>query len=247
MLGVFVTAFYSFRMYFLVFHGEERFGKDHGEHHDHEGDHDDEEVSADHHHGLAPGQKPHESPWVVTLPLVLLAIPSVVIGFFTIEPMLFGSWFKGVIHIAESHEAMAELAHEFHGPVAMALHGVTSLPFMLAMSGVAVAWFFYMVRPDIPAKIQRAFSAVHALLENKYFFDRFNEVVFAGGARLLGRGLWKAGDQAVIDGMAVNGTARLVGWVAQVSRLFQTGHLYQYAFAMIIGVFILLTFWFNVG
>ncbi|BAL25354.1 NADH-quinone oxidoreductase subunit L [Azoarcus sp. KH32C] len=247
MLGVFVTAFYSFRMYFLVFHGEERFGKAHGAHHDHEGDHDDEEVSADHHHGLAPGQKPHESPWVVTLPLVLLAIPSVVIGFFTIEPMLFGSWFKGVIHIAESHEAMAELAHEFDGPVAMALHGVTSLPFMLAMSGVAVAWFFYMVRPDIPAKIQRAFSPVHTLLENKYFFDRFNEVFFAGGARLLGRGLWKAGDQAVIDGMAVNGTARLVGWVAQVSRLFQTGHLYQYAFAMIIGVFILLTFWFNVG
>src|SRR5512146_2115160 len=135
--GVFVTAFYSFRMYFLVFHGEERFGKNH---HDHHGDHDDEEVSADHHHGLAPGQKPHETPWVVWLPLVLLAVPSVVIGFFTIEPMLFGSWFKGVIHIAESHEAMAELAHEFDGPVAMALHGVTSLPFMLAMSGVAVAW-----------------------------------------------------------------------------------------------------------
>ncbi|NMG43449.1 NADH-quinone oxidoreductase subunit L [Aromatoleum toluvorans] len=242
--GVFVTAFYSFRMYFLVFHGKERFGHNHG-HHDHEGDHDDEEVSADHHHGLAPGQKPHESPWVVTLPLVLLAIPSVVIGFFTIEPMLFGEWFKGVIHVGSNHVGLSELAEHFHGPVAMALHGLQTAPFWLAMGGVFLAWFFYLVRPDIPAAIQRTFRPVHALLENKYFFDRFNEIVFAGGSRLIGKGLWKAGDQAIIDGIAVNGTARLVGWVAQISRLFQTGHLYQYAFAMIIGVFILLTFWFN--
>lgn len=247
MAGVFVTAFYSFRMYFLVFHGKERFGRDNGAHHDHQGDHDDEEVSADHHHGLAPGQKPHESPWVVTLPLVLLAIPSVVIGFFTIEPMLFGEWFKGVIHVGANHIGLAELAASFHGPLGMALHGLQTAPFWLAMSGVAVAWFFYLVRPDIPAAIQRTFSPLHALLENKYFFDRFNEIVFAGGSRMLGAGLWKLGDQTIIDGMAVNGTARLVGWVAQISRLFQTGHLYQYAFAMIIGVFILLTFWFNLG
>ncbi|NMG74761.1 NADH-quinone oxidoreductase subunit L [Aromatoleum diolicum] len=247
MAGVFVTAFYSFRMYFLVFHGKERFGQDNGGHHDHEGDHDDEEVSSDHHHGLAPGQKPHESPWVVTLPLILLAIPSVVIGFFTIEPMLFGGWFKDAIHVGANHVGLAELAATFHGPVGMALHGLQTAPFWLAMSGVAVAWFFYMVRPDIPAAIQRTFSPVHALLENKYFFDRFNEIVFAGGSRMLGKGLWKVGDQTIIDGMAVNGTAKLVGWVAQISRLFQTGHLYQYAFAMIIGVFILLTFWFNLG
>ncbi|NMG15674.1 NADH-quinone oxidoreductase subunit L [Aromatoleum bremense] len=246
LFGVFITAFYSFRMYFLVFHGKERFGSNHG-HHDHVGDHDDEEPSTDHHHGLAPGQKPHESPWVVTLPLVLLAIPSVVIGFFTIEPMLFGEWFKGVIYVGANHVGLSELAENFHGPVAMAIHGLQTAPFWLAMGGVGLAWFFYMVRPDIPAAIQRTFRPVHALLENKYFFDRINEIVFAGGSRQLGKGLWKGGDQGLIDGVAVNGTAKLVGWIAQISRLFQTGHLYQYAFAMIIGVFILLTFWFNLG
>ncbi len=243
-LGVFVTAFYSFRMYFLVFHGEERFGK---AHHDHHGDHEDEEPSSDHHHGLAPGQKPHESPWVVTLPLVLLAIPSLAIGYFTIEPMLFGDWFKGVIFVAENHPGLSELAASFHGAAGMAIHGLQTLPFWLAMGGVVVAWFFYMVRPDIPAAIQRTFRPIYNLLENKYFFDRFNEIVFAGGSRLVGTGLWKGGDQGLIDGLAVNGTARMVGWVAQITRLFQTGHLYQYAFAMIIGVFILLTFWFNLG
>ena len=246
LLGVFVTAFYSFRMYFLVFHGEERFGKAH-EHHEHHGDHDDEEPSADHHHGLAPGQKPHESPWVVTLPLVLLAIPSVLIGFFTIDPMLFGEWFKGVIFVGDNHVGLKELAASFHGPVGMALHGLQTAPFWLAMGGVALAWFFYMKRPDIPAAIQRMFKPIHTLLENKYYFDRFNEIFFAGGARALGKGLWKAGDQGLIDGIAINGSAKLVGWVSQMTRLFQTGHLYQYAFMMIIGVFILLTYWFNRG
>jgi NADH-quinone oxidoreductase subunit L len=242
--GVFVTAFYSFRMYFLVFHGKERFGKNH---HDHHGDAEEEEPSVDHHHGLAPGQKPHESPWVVTVPLVMLAIPSVLIGFFTIKPMLYGGWFEGAIHIAEeAHPGMADLAEEFHGAVAMGLHGFTALPFMLAMAGVVLAWFFYLVNPAIPAAIQRTFRPIYSLLDNKYFFDRFNEIFFAGGARLLGTGLWKGGDQGLIDGLAVNGTARMVGWVAQVTRLFQSGHIYQYAFSMIIGVFILLTFWFNV-
>ncbi|MCV2216513.1 NADH-quinone oxidoreductase subunit L [Thauera sp. Sel9] len=256
MLGVFVTAFYSFRMYFLVFHGKERFGQAHHGHDDHGHDehhadaHGDDDHAHDddhHHHGLAPGQKPHESPWVVTLPLVLLAIPSVLIGFFTIEPMLFGDWFKNVIFVGDNHVGLKELEASFHGPLAMAIHGLQTAPFWLAMGGVAVAWFFYMVRPDIPAAIQRIFKPIYCLLENKYFFDRFNEIFFAGGARALGKGLWKAGDQALIDGVAVNGTARLVGWVAQMSRLFQTGHLYQYAFVMIIGVFILLTFWFNRG
>jgi NADH-quinone oxidoreductase subunit L len=250
LLGVFVTAFYSFRMYFLVFHGKERFGQAHHGHDEHHADehHDDDDHGHDeHHHGLAPGQKPHESPWVVTLPLVLLAIPSVLIGFFTIEPMLFGEWFKGVIFVGDNHVGLKELEAAFHGPVAMALHGLQTAPFWLAMGGVALAWLFYMVKPGIPAAIQRTFKPIHSLLENKYYFDRFNEIVFAGGARALGRGLWKAGDQTLIDGVAVNGTARLVGWVAQMSRLFQTGHLYQYAFMMIIGVFILLTFWFNRG
>ncbi len=254
--GVFVTAFYSFRMYFLVFHGKERFGQAHAHdaHHDAHG-HDDAHADAHgshdddhdaHHHGLAPGQKPHESPWVVTVPLVLLAIPSVLIGFFTIEPMLFGQWFDKVIHVGSNHVGLAELKAAFHGPVAMALHGVQTAPFWLAMAGVAVAWFFYMVRPDIPAAIQRTFKPLYVLLDNKYYFDRFNEIVFAGGSRLLGGGLWRVGDRGLIDGLIVNGSARTVGLIAQMSRLFQTGHLYQYAFAMIIGVFVLLTFWFNV-
>ena len=252
-VGVFVTAFYSFRMYFLVFHGKERFGQAHDDHHAHDEHHADahdehaDEADDHHHHGLAPGQKPHESPWVVTLPLVLLAIPSMLVGFVTIEPMLFGGFFKGVIHFAEHHHAMHELGEEFHGPVAMALHGFTSLPFFLAMGGVVLAWFFYMIAPSIPAAIMKTFKPIHTLLENKYYFDKFNEVVFAGGARLLGKGLWKIGDQTLIDGMVVNGSAKTVGLIAQLSRLFQSGHIYQYAFSMIIGVFVLLTFWFSRG
>ena len=247
-VGVFVTAFYSFRMYFLVFHGEERFGKaiEHDAHAGHGAAHDDDEHGHDeHHHGLAPGQKPHESPWVVTVPLVLLAIPSVLIGFFTIEPMLFGDFFKGVVHFSDSHPVMAELGEEFHGAVGMAIHGMTTLPFILAMSGVAVAWLFYMKMPAIPAAIMKTFKPIHTLLENKYYFDKFNEIFFAGGARLLGRGLWKVGDQTLIDGMVVNGSAKVVGVIAQLTRLFQSGHIYQYAFSMIVGVFVLLTFWFN--
>jgi len=241
--GVFVTAFYSFRMYFLVFHGKERFGQGHVDHH---GDHDDEEPSADHHHGLAPGQKPHESPWVVTVPLILLAIPSVLIGYYTIEPMLFGDWFRDAIFVAAHHVGLSELEAAFHGPLAMALHGLQTAPFWLAMAGVAMAWFFYLVRPDIPAAIQRKFRPLYTLLENKYYFDRFNEIVFAAGARVVGTGLWKGGDRTVIDGVIVNGSARAVGLIAQLSRLFQSGYLYQYAFAMIIGLFIMLTFWFNI-
>jgi NADH-quinone oxidoreductase subunit L len=245
--GVFITAFYSFRMYFLVFHGEERFGKaDDAHHHEHEGDHDDEEVAHDHHHGLAPGQKPHETPWVVWLPLVLLAIPSVVIGFIAIGPMVFGDYFKGVIFIDHhTHPAMEHLAEHFHGASAMGVHALTSLPFFLAFAGVALSWFFYMKRPDIPAAIQRRFSVIHTLFENKYYFDKFNEVIFAGGARLLGKSLWRGGDVAVIDGLMVNGSAKLVGWISSVTRLFQTGYVYHYAFTMIIGVFVLMTLWIN--
>ena len=245
--GVFVTAFYSFRMYFLVFHGEERFGKaDDAHHHEHHGDHEDEEVAHDHHHGLAPGQKPHETPWVVTLPLVLLAIPSLLIGFFAIEPMLYGDYFKGVIHIdAHAHPAMEHLAEEFLGAVAMGVHSLTSLPFILALAGVVVSWFFYMKRPDIPAAIQRKFSAINTLFENKYYFDKINEFVFAGGARMLGKAFWRGGDVAVIDGLIVNGSAKLVGWIASVTRFFQTGYVYHYAFTMIIGIFVLMTLWIN--
>ena len=235
-LGVFVTAFYSFRMYFMVFHGEERFGKAHDDHaHDAHADAG--------HHGLAPGQKPHESAWVVTVPLVLLAIPSLLIGFYTIEPMLFGNWFKGVVFVAENNDVLKEIGVHFHGAFAKGLHGFTSLPFVMAMAGVVLSWLFYLKRPDFPKAVQKRFGFLYTLLDNKYYFDRFNEIVFAGGARMLGRCLWKGGDQMLIDGLVVNGSARVVGWVAKMSRLLQSGLVYQYAFWMIIGVVLLLAVW----
>ncbi len=244
MIGVFVTAFYSFRMYFLVFHGEERFGKapeaHHAAHDDaaHAGSADEER------HGLLPGQKPHETPWVVWLPLVLLAIPSVFIGYIAIEPMLYGGFFKDAIFInAETHPVMETMAHHFHGAAAMALHAVQTPVFWLAAGGVGGAWLLYLKRPDIPEAIKSTFAPIYRVLENKYYFDKFNELVIAGGARLLGRGLWKGGDVGVIDGLIVGGSVRVVGLLATVVRLFQSGHIYHYAFTMIIGVFALLSFW----
>ncbi len=232
--GVFVTAFYSFRMYFLVFHGEERFGK---AHHDHGHD----AAAHDEHHGLAPGQKPHETPWVVWLPLVLLAIPSVFIGYFTIGPLLFGDFFKGAIYVAANHSGITELAEEYHGPMYKVLHAIYEAPVWLALSGVVTAWFFYLKRPDIPALIQRKFKFIYTLLDNKYYFDRFNDWFFAGGARGLSSILWKIGDVRMIDGMMVNGTAKLVGLFSGVLRHLQSGYIYHYAFSMIIGVFVLLS------
>jgi len=233
-IGVFVTAFYSFRMYFLVFHGKEHFHhKPFPGEHDHHDDHDDG-------HGHA--HTPHESPWVVTLPLVLLAIPSVIIGYLTIGPMLFGDFFKDAIVVhGEHHHAMKELAAEFHGAAAMAMHALTSLPFILALSGVVVAYVFYMVAPSIPAAIAKALAPVIRILENKYYLDWFNEHVLAAGARLLGKGLWKGGDMGLIDGLLINGSARLVGGIASLTRLVQTGHVYWYALVMLLGVFGLLT------
>ena len=236
--GVFVTAFYSFRMYFLVFHGEERFGKPHhhSEGHDSDGHHEEDAHDDHHHHGLAPGQKPHESPLVVTLPLMLLAIPSVIIGFMTIGPMLFGDFFKGVIFVGDNHVGLKELAANWHGPVAMVTHGLTTAPFWLALSGVAAAYYCYMVNPRVPAWFYAKFRAVHTLLDNKYYMDKFNDVVFAGGARLLGGGLWNVGDRNLIDGLVVNGSAKVVGWFSSLVRLLQTGYIYHYAFVMILGV-----------
>ncbi|WP_283744738.1 NADH-quinone oxidoreductase subunit L [Sideroxydans sp. CL21] len=230
--GVFVTAFYSFRMYFLVFHGEERFGKEHHGHDSH---------SHDEHHGLAPGQKPHETSWVVTLPLILLAIPSVLIGFITIEPMLFGDYFLDAIYIGSNHHALVEMREEFHGAFAMALHALVSLPFWLALAGAGSAWFMYLKRPDIPAAIKQRFSAIYTLLDKKYYCDIFNDWFFAGGARGASRLLWKFGDVKLIDGFFVNGSAKVVGMFSGVLRGFQTGYVYHYAFWMIIGVSALLT------
>jgi NADH-quinone oxidoreductase subunit L len=230
--GVFVTAFYSFRMYFLVFHGKERFDQNPDAHHDDHGHgHHDE------HHA------PHESPWVVTAPLLLLAAPSVVIGFLTIDNMLFGDFLKDAITVnADKHPAMAELARMFHGPAQMALHGLMTAPFWLALAGVVTAWYMYLINPALPAAIKRRVEPLYTLLENKYYMDWFNENVLARGARALGIGLWKGGDEKVIDGALVNGSWKLVGWVSSVVRKVQTGYIYHYALAMIMGIFILISY-----
>ncbi|MDP3249151.1 MAG: NADH-quinone oxidoreductase subunit L [Polaromonas sp.] len=231
--GVFVTAFYSFRMYFLVFHGKERFDQNPDAHHDDDHGHDA-------HHGA---HVPHESPWVVTAPLVLLAIPSVVIGFMSIDAMLFGDFLKDAIIVnAAKHPAMAELAKMFHGPAQMALHGLMTAPFWLALAGVASAYYMYMINPALPAAIKRRVEPLYTLLENKYYMDWFNENVLARGARGLGIGLWKGGDEKLIDGALVNGSWKLVGWVSGVVRKVQTGYIYHYALAMIVGIFILVSY-----
>ena len=233
--GVFITAFYSFRLYFLVFHGKERHDQNPDAHHD----------AHDHH---AAHQEPHESAWVVTVPLVLLAIPSVVIGFMTIQPMLFGDFFKDAIFVnLEKHPAMEELAKAFHGPAQIALHGLMTAPFWLALSGAVLAWYLYIVNPALPASIKRVLQPVYTLLENKYYLDLFNENVLARGARVLGMGLWKIGDQKIIDGALVNGSWKVVGWVSSMVRRLQSGYIYHYAFGMIIGVFVLMTYfvWLN--
>jgi NADH-quinone oxidoreductase subunit L len=232
--GVFVTAFYSFRMYFLVFHGAERYDQNPDAHHDDHHAHDD----GHHEH------TPHESPWVVTVPLLLLAIPSVVIGYFTIDAMLFGDFFKDAIFVnADKHEAMHELGHAYHGAIAMAMHAFSSAPFWLAFAGVVSSYYMYMINPSVPAAIKRACMPIFTLFENKYYMDWINENILARGARALGTGLWKGGDQSVIDGGIVNGCWKLVGAVSVVTRQLQSGYLYHYALAMIVGVFLLMT-WF---
>jgi NADH-quinone oxidoreductase subunit L len=240
--GVFITAFYSFRLYFLVFHGKERHDQNpDAHHHSHHPAHDAHAHHAQHHES-------RESPWVVTVPLVLLAIPSVVIGFMTIQPMLFGDFFKDAIFVnLQKHPAMQELAKAFHGPVQMAWHGLMTAPFWLALSGAVLAWYLYRVNPALPATIKRLCHPLYVLLENKYYLDWFNENVLARGTRALGMGLWKIGDQKVIDGTLVNGSWKIVGWVSSIVRRLQSGYIYHYAFGMIIGVFVLMTYfvWLN--
>ena len=238
LLGVFVTAFYSFRMFFLVFHGKPRWGQ--GHEHGHKDDHSDAHHGHDDH---GHGHEPHESPWVVTLPLIALAVPSVVLGAIAIGPMLFGDYFKNVIFVDPSHPAMQELASNFHGWVALGLHSVQTWPFWLALAGVVVSWYFYLVKPSIPAALKEKFSGLHHVMEQKYFMDRINEIVFAGGARQLGGQLWKRADQGLIDGLLVNGSTRVVAALASIMRLGQTGYLYHYAIAMILGVALML-WWF---
>jgi NADH-quinone oxidoreductase subunit L len=238
--SVFITALYSFRMYFMVFHGAERFrDKPHAEpaHDDHG------------HHGA---HEPHESPWVVTVPLILLAIPSVLIGALAIGPLIYGSFFAHgvafdqVIAVGADHPALKDMAGEFSGWLAMGLHSIEGLPVWLALAGVVTAWFLYIKRPELPARIQARFGGIYKLLDNKYYMDKINEVVFAKGAVAIGNGLWKEGDQAVIDGI-VNGSARSVAWFAGVIRFLQSGYIYHYAFAMILGMLGLLTLFVTLG
>ena len=217
LVGVFVTAFYSFRMFFLVFHGKPRWDA--------------------HHH------EPHESPLVVTLPLIALAIPSVILGAYAIKPMLFGSFFDGVLYVDPGHPAMAALKAFFTDWAGLAVHALVTWPFWLALAGVVVSAWFYLLSPSIPQRLLQSFKGLHRILEEKYFMDRFNEIVFAGGARLLGGQLWKKADQGLIDGLIVNGSARVVAAVAAIMRIGQTGYLYHYAIAMILGVALML-WWF---
>ena len=229
--GVFVTAFYSFRMYFLVFHGKENF-----HHKPFPGEHDHHDDGHGHAH------TPHESPAVVWWPLVLLAIPSVLIGYFTMSPMLVGDFFKDAIAVDPArHPGMAAVAEHAGDAYHMAMHGLVTLPFWLAVGGVVLAWLFYLVVPAVPAAMAKLLKPLIVVLENKYFLDWFNEQVLAKGARLLGKGLWKGGDQGLIDGVLINGSARLVGALAGLTRLVQTGHLYWYALVMLLGVFGLLS------
>jgi NADH-quinone oxidoreductase subunit L len=216
--GVFFGGLYSLRLMFMTFHGAERMDAHTREH-------------------------LHESPKVVTWPLVLLAIPAIAAGW-TIGTVVYGDFFGSAIQVLPAHGAVEELKEEFHGVWAMMLHGVTALPFWLALAGAGTAWYLYIARPDLPKAVAGKFGVLYAIVERKYGFDELYSWLFAGGAQVLGNGLWKYGDQRLIDGIAVNGTARLVGWFSRIARLFQTGLVYQYAFTMIIGVFVLLTLWF---
>ena len=236
LIGVFVTAFYSFRMYFLVFHGKERF---HNAHHHDDASHGQDDHGDAHGHG---GGTPHETPWVVTGPLLLLALPSLAIGYMTIEPMLYGNFFGNAITVSDRHPVMVELNQHFQGAMVYGLHAFVTVPFWLAVAGVGLSAYFYLVRPDIPAAIQKRFAFIHSMLINKDWFDELYSLVFAKGARLLGAGLWRGGDRAIIDG-AVNGTARLVERFSRLVKSFQSGYIYHYAFAMLIGVFVLVS-WF---
>ncbi|MCX8749830.1 NADH-quinone oxidoreductase subunit L [Snodgrassella sp. B3088] len=234
--SVFVTAFYSFRLYFLVFHGEEKWRQSgQGEHH-----------HGEEHHGLRPQDNPHESPLVVTIPLILLAIPSVFVGMWAIKPMLFSDFYHNVIFInSAAHPALATVAEEYHGIFAMALHSLTTPVLWLVIAGVVLAWFFYMKKPQIPARIVSSIRPIYTLLDNKYYLDALYYNVFAKGSRLLGTLFWKVGDVLIIDKLIVNGAARVVATVAALVRRIQTGYLYTYATAMVLGVFVLVawTFW----
>jgi len=223
LLGVFVTAFYTFRLIFMTFEGPERFRTDAHGHHD--------------------SHTPHESPWVVTVPLIVLAVPSLVIGWLTVQPVLFGDYFGTAIFVEAAHDTVARVAETFHGPGAFSLHALLTVPFWLMVAGVATAWVFYVKKPELPSQIAARLGPLYKLLENKFYFDELYQAVFARGSRRLGSVLWRAGDVALIDGAIVNGSAHVVGWFSGVLRRLQSGYLYHYAFAMIIGLSALLAWY----
>ncbi len=215
--GVFVTAFYTARMLFLTFHGSPRM---------------------DNH----AWQHVHESPWVVTLPLVMLAIPSVVVGAVTIEPLLFGGYFGDSLKVLAEHDVVSRLAGDYHGLGPFIAHGLQALPFGLAVAGFGAAWLLYLRFPFLPQQLSGRLQVLYRILVHKYYFDEVYNFVFAHGAQVSGRLLWRIGDVRLIDGLAVNGTARVVGWLARALREVQSGYVYHYAFAMILGLFLLITF-----
>jgi len=239
LMGVFVTALYTFRLFFLVFHGE---GPRHFEpHHDVLDDHGDAE--AQEHHYVHDEPKPHESPWTVTVPLILLAIPSVLFGWFGHNPIQFGDYFKDVLYVAREHAFFQEMLVDFSHPLHFVFHGVTGEAFWLTVSGFLTAWILYMKKPQWAFEIRTRFDWLYTLLDRKYYMDEIVQFVFAGGSRLLGKVLWKAGDQFLIDGVAVNGSAHSVGRFAAMMRYLQTGLINHYAIAMILGL-IALGYWF---
>jgi NADH-quinone oxidoreductase subunit L len=239
--AVFLTALYTFRMLFLAFHGEERFRHSESPHIDHAGAKEAHEEPGHEEHGHSAA--PHESPWVITVPLVLLAIPSLYSGWAYVDTVLFGNYFGSSIAIAVQHGGLATMREEWHGAVPFIEHGLLGLPFWLAAAGIATAWLLYIRRPDLPAKIQARTGALYALLINNYYIDRFNDWLLAGGFRRIGALFSDVGDRSIIDGFFVNGSARLVGATSALLRKVQSGYVYHYAFTMIIGVFALLTWW----
>jgi NADH-quinone oxidoreductase subunit L len=239
--GVFVTALYSFRLLYMTFHGKERFTVE--AHHGHDDHHDDEHDEHDHKPGVL-AHAPHESPWVVTVPLILLAIPSLLVGLFTVGPMLFGKWFGSAIHVEEAHDVLGEMAHEFHGAVAMGLQGFLGLPFWIAFAGFAVATYIYLFNPRVADTIKKALGPIYTMLDRKYWVDEVYAAVFARGGIALGKVFSRGGDGLLIDGALVNGSAGVVQRIAAGTRRLQSGFLFHYAFAMILGLILLLGgFW----
>ena len=217
LVTVFVTALYTFRLIFMTFHGQARMDEHTKEH-------------------------LHESPWVVTLPLIILAIPTVAAGWF-IGPIVFGDYFNSAIQIFPQHDAIEKLGAEFTGVGGMMMHAFVTAPFWLSMAGIFTAWYLYSLRTDLPSKIKNNFTPLYNILDRKYYIDEIYSWLFAGGTRALGTVLWKIGDVKIIDGFFVNGAARVIGITASIVRRYQTGYIYHYAFTMIVGIFVILTLW----